>query len=253
MSHTRMLLSCGILLAVLLGCSDEQPGRAPAPGDAAALAPPVGPPVPAVTPVDGARIAAADSEPHNWLSHGRSYAEQRFSPLDRIDTANVGRLGLAWSFDFPTDRGMEATPIVVDGRLYVTSTWSMVYAFDAKTGALLWQHDPEVPRQWAVHLCCDAVNRGVAAWGGKVFVGTLDGRLLALDANDGKLLWSVQTTPVDKPYSITGAPRVVKGQVIIGNGGSELGVRGYVSAYDAETGEHEMALLHRAGRSGAAL
>ncbi len=134
---------------------------------------------------------------------------------------------------------MEATPIVVDGRLYVTSTWSMVYAFDAKTGALLWQHDPEVPRQWAVHLCCDAVNRGVAAWGGKVFVGTIDGRLQALDANDGKLLWSVQTTPVDKPYSITGAPRVVKGLVIIGNGGSELGVRGYVSAYDAETGEQK--------------
>ena len=237
MSDRRMLLSYAILLAALLGCSDEHAGRAPVPGDAAADSPPAASPVPAVTSVDGARIGAADGEPHNWLSHGSNYSEQRFSPLDRIDTANVGRLGLAWFFDFPTDRGMEATPIVVDGRLYVTGTWSMVYAFDAKSGALLWHHDPGVPRQWAVHLCCDAVNRGVAAWGGKVFVGTLDGRLQALDATDGKVLWSVQTTPRDKPYSITGAPRVVKGLVIIGNGGSELGVRGYVSAYDAETGD----------------
>ncbi|MBK6287114.1 MAG: PQQ-dependent dehydrogenase, methanol/ethanol family [Gammaproteobacteria bacterium] len=189
-----------------------------------------------VADVDGARIVASDSEPFNWMSHGRSYDEQRFSPLAQIDESNVAQLGIDWSFDFPTRRGMEATPIVVDGRMYVTSTWSKVYAFDAASGSMLWHYDPEVPGAWAVHLCCDAVNRGVAVWQGKVFVGTLDGRLEALDAENGKRLWSVQTTPTDKPYSITGAPRVVKGMVIIGNGGAELGVRGFVSAYDAATG-----------------
>jgi PQQ-dependent dehydrogenase (methanol/ethanol family) len=121
--------------------------------------------------------------------------------------------------------------------MYVTSSWSQVYAFDAKTGALLWHYDPEVPHSWGVHLCCDAVNRGVALWKGRVYFGTLDGRLIALDAANGKPVWSQQTTPTDKPYSITGAPRVIKGLVIIGNGGAELGVRGYVSAYDAATGE----------------
>jgi PQQ-dependent dehydrogenase (methanol/ethanol family) len=232
----RILVLCGICATMLAGCGGDEPPAEPSqPGaqTAGSTAPPA---APRVSPVDGARIVAADREPQNWLSHGRTYSEQRFSPLDAINAQNVGRLGLDWFFDFPTSRGMEATPIVVDGRMYVTSTWSMVYAFDAKTGRPLWQHDPQVPPEWAVHLCCDAVNRGVAVWDGKVFVGTLDGRLQALDAADGRLLWSVQTTPVDRPYSITGAPRVVKGMVIIGNGGSELGVRGYVTAYDAGTG-----------------
>jgi PQQ-dependent dehydrogenase (methanol/ethanol family) len=186
--------------------------------------------------VDTARLLAADSEPGNWMSHGRTYDEQRFSPLTQIDAANVSRLGLDWSFDFPTNRGIEATPIVVDGVMYVTSSWSMVFALDAKSGKLLWHYDPEVPKQWSVNACCDAVNRGVAAWNGRIYVGTLDGRLIALDAKTGKPAWSVQTTPQDKPYTITGAPRIVKGKVLIGNGGAELGVRGYISAYDADTG-----------------
>ncbi|MGI9294644.1 MAG: PQQ-dependent dehydrogenase, methanol/ethanol family, partial [Pseudomonadales bacterium] len=139
--------------------------------------------------------------------------------------------------DFPTHRGIEATPIVVDGVMYVTGSWSMVYAFDAKTGAARWQYDPEVPRDWAVHLCCDVVNRGVALWDDKVFVGTLDGRLIALNRADGSVHWSVQTTDKERPYSITGAPRIINGKVMIGNGGAELGVRGYVSAYDANSGE----------------
>jgi len=224
--------------ATLAGCGADDAvsvGQKAGQVQAVAVASPGADPPP-VSAVDGARIAAADGEPQNWLSHGRTYSEQRFSPLEQIDASNVARLGLDWYFDFPSNRGMEATPIVVDGRMYVTSTWSQVYAFDAGSGAVLWHYDPKVPPEWAVHLCCDAVNRGVAVWGDRVFVGTLDGRLLALDAKDGSLLWSVQTTPVDKPYSITGAPRVVKGMVIIGNGGSELGVRGYVSAYDAATG-----------------
>jgi quinohemoprotein ethanol dehydrogenase len=187
--------------------------------------------------VDGARIAAADEKPGEWITHGRTYSEQRFSPLDKINASNVGQLGLAWSFDLPENRGIEATPLVADGVMYTTSAWSVVRAFDAKTGKLLWEYDPKVPRSTGAKACCDSVNRGVALWGGKVFYGTLDGRLEALDAKTGKLAWSKVTVDQSKPYTITGAPRVVKGKVLIGNGGAELGVRGYLSAYDAETGE----------------
>jgi quinohemoprotein ethanol dehydrogenase len=187
--------------------------------------------------VDGERILSADAEPGNWLTHGRTYSEQRFSPLAIIDDRNVADLGLAWHYDLETHRGMEATPLVIDGVMFSSGTWSIVYAHDARTGELIWSFDPQVPREWAVHLCCDAVNRGVALWEGRVYVGTLDGRLIAIDAADGSQLWSVQTTDTSRPYSITGAPRVIKGQVIIGNGGAEFGVRGYVSAYDADSGE----------------
>ncbi|WP_347136789.1 PQQ-dependent dehydrogenase, methanol/ethanol family [Parahaliea mediterranea] len=223
----RPALATALLsLPLLAGCGDRQSTAATA-----------APAAQTVAAVDGARIRGADSEPGQWLSHGRGYDEQRYSPLAQIRQDNVGDLGLDWYFDFPTKRGMEATPIAVDGVLYVTSAWSMVYAFDAVSGELLWHYDPQVPKAWMVNLCCDAVNRGVAVWQGKVYVGTLDGRLVALDATDGSVAWEVQTTPRDKPYSITGAPRVVKGMVMIGNGGSELGVRGYISAYDAQNGD----------------
>ena len=187
--------------------------------------------------VNAERLLNADNEPGQWLSHGRTYAEQRFSPLDRINTENVGELGLAWYADLDTQRGQEATPLMVDGVLYVSTAWSKVKAFDAVSGAPLWSYDPEVPGGWAVNACCDVVNRGVAVWEGKVYVGTIDGRLIALDAATGQPLWDVNTIDRSKPYTITGAPRVVKGKVLIGNGGAELGVRGYVSAYDADTGE----------------
>jgi glucose dehydrogenase len=142
-------------------------------------------------------------------------------------------MGLAWSFDLDTSRGQEATPLMVDGVLYTTSAWSKVQAFDARTGALKWQYDPEVPGEWAVKACCDVVNRGVAYWDGKVFVGVLDGQLEALDAKTGELVWSVNTiVDPSRAYTITGAPRVVQGLVLIGNGGAEFGVRGYVSAYN---------------------
>jgi quinohemoprotein ethanol dehydrogenase len=186
--------------------------------------------------VDGARIASADREPGNWMSHGRDYREQRFSPLKEINDQNIGSLGLAWHYDLDTDRGQESTPIVVDGVMYVTSAWSKVFALDAATGALLWSYDPKVDPEWAVNACCDVVNRGVAVWKGKVFVGTLDGRLVALDAATGKPVWDTLTIDRNFRYTITGAPRVAKGKVLIGNGGSEMGVRGYVSAYDADTG-----------------
>jgi quinohemoprotein ethanol dehydrogenase len=187
--------------------------------------------------VDAARITGADQEPGNWMSHGRTYSEQRFSPLKEIDDRNIGGLGLAWFYDLDTDRGQEATPIVVDGVMYFTSAWSKVFALNAATGARLWSYDPKVPPEWSVNACCDVVNRGVAVWKGKVFVGTLDGRLVALDAANGKPLWEKLTIDRNFRYTITGAPRVAKGKVIIGNGGAEMGVRGYVSAYDAESGK----------------
>jgi PQQ-dependent dehydrogenase (methanol/ethanol family) len=208
-------------------------GGNPTPSTAAEQAAP--PSIPAN--IDGARIAAADSEPQNWLTHGRTYSEQRFSPLRAIDENNVTRLGLAWYYDLATTRGVEATPLVVDGVMYTTSAWSIVYALDAKTGRELWVYDPQVPKRWGQYACCDVVNRGAAVWGGKVYVGTIDGRLVAIDAATGKLVWEKVTVDQSLPYTITGAPRVVNGKVVIGNGGAEYGVRGYVTAYDAATGE----------------
>ena len=171
------------------------------------------------------------------MSYGRTYSEQHFSPLKQINDQNVGTLGLAWFFDLDARRGQEATPLVIDGMMYFTSAWSKVHALDAASGKAIWSFDPKVDPAWAVNACCDVVNRGVAAWNGKVFVGTLDGRLIALDAASGNKVWEAQTTDPAKRYTITGAPRVIKGKVIIGNGGAEMGVRGYVSAYDAETGK----------------
>ena len=186
--------------------------------------------------IDGERIIDADLEPGSWLSHARTYDEQRFSPLSQVNADNAGQLGLAWYFDTGTDRGLEASPIVVDGVMYSTGSWSVVYANHAVTGELIWKYDPEVPKSWGANACCDVVNRGVAVWKGRVFVGTIDGRLIALDAETGDQSWSVNTIDRSKPYTITGAPRVIKDKVIIGNGGAEYGVRGYVTAYDQKTG-----------------
>lgn len=183
------------------------------------------------------RLLNAAAEPQNWLTHGGTYLEQRYSPLTQISDANVGQLQLAWYYDLDTNRGQEATPIVVDGVMYTTSAWSKVYALDAATGKELWTYDPQVPGERGFSACCDVVNRGVAVHGGKVYFGTLDGRLIALDAKTGKPAWSVVTVDQSMPYTITGAPRIVKGRVVIGNGGAEYGVRGYVTAYDAETGK----------------
>jgi PQQ-dependent dehydrogenase (methanol/ethanol family) len=187
--------------------------------------------------VDQARLDKAASDPANWMTYGGTYAEQRFSQLSQISTETIARLGLAWSFEFDTNRGQEATPVVVDGIIYVSTAWSKVFAIDGRTGKQIWSFDPEVDRPHAMAACCDVVNRGVAVWKGKVYVGTIDGRLIAIDAKSGKKLWDVQTTDKSKPYTITGAPRVFRDKVIIGNGGAELGVRGYVTAYDTATGK----------------
>ncbi|MCW2369039.1 PQQ-dependent dehydrogenase, methanol/ethanol family [Sphingobium sp. B11D3D] len=181
--------------------------------------------------------AAADVE---WPLHGHTETAQRFADLDQIDRETVSRLDLAWSFDLETDRGQEATPIMVDGVLYVVSAYDVVSAIDARTGKGLWTYDPEV-RAASARSCCGPVSRGVAVAQGRVYVGALDGRLIALDAKSGKPVWETQTIDQSGPfavnYTITGAPRFIKGNVVIGNGGAEFGVRGYVSAYDAATGK----------------
>ncbi|MFD1767687.1 PQQ-dependent dehydrogenase, methanol/ethanol family [Sphingorhabdus buctiana] len=173
----------------------------------------------------------------DWAFPAYSYGEQRHSPLTQINDKNVSELGIAWFADMPDARGHESTPVEVDGTLYVTGPWSKVFAFEAKTGKPLWQFDPGVDKARGVKACCDVVNRGVAFWKGKLFVGTIDGRLIALDAKTGGEIWSVQTLDPKSNGTITGFPRVVKDKVIIGNGGSEFGARGFVTAYNVDTGK----------------
>ncbi len=222
------------VLALALGlvaCSEQTSSHSPQ--ERASEVPPAGAPI-----VDGARIVAADATPGEWLTHGRTYGEQRFSPLDRIDQGNVGELGLAWYAELPTRRGIETTPLMANGKLYVTASWGHVLAYDARTGERLWHFDPKVAKDYAVRACCDVVNRGVALWGDKVYAASIDGRLRALDRDSGEVVWAVDTRLNESDaYTITGAPRVVNGKVVIGNGGAEMSVRGYVTAYDAESGE----------------
>jgi quinohemoprotein ethanol dehydrogenase len=173
----------------------------------------------------------------DWPSYGLDYREQRFSPLKQVDQNTVSKLGLAWYADADYARGIEATPIVVDGVMYVTGSWSVVYALDAKTGKLLWKFDPHVPKEVGISTCCDVVNRGVAVYEGRVFFGALDTRLFALDAKTGEKIWEVLTADRSKgDYTVTGAPRIANGRIFIGNGGAEFGVRGYVSAYSVTDG-----------------
>jgi len=201
---------------------------------ACASAAPTGPVPPMPAPPAPGAVPAEE-----WRNHGRDLAETRYSPLDQVTSGNVASLELAWSYPI-AKRGarLEATPIVADGVLYGTGPLSTVYALDARTGEQLWFWDPAIPtsREGGPDACCGDVNRGVALYGDKVYVGLLDGRLVALDRADGSVVWTVQTTPAGSDYTSTGAPRVFRGRVVIGNGGAEFGVRGYVTAYDAETG-----------------
>lgn len=187
--------------------------------------------------IDDNRLISTDESPGDWLSYGRNYSEDRFSALSQITKDNIDGLGLAWTINLGTTKGFEATPLVVDGIMYLSAPWSIVYAVDTRIGKVIWTFDPKVPREYGEIACCDVVNRGVALYKGLVYVGTLDGRLVAIDAATGEKAWEVLTVDQSESYTITGAPRVYDGKVIIGNGGAEYGVRGYVTAYDALTGD----------------
>ncbi len=220
-----------LALCVALAACSRSGSEPTQPTPAAESAPKV------VANIQGDDIIALESGGGEWLNYGRGYSEQRFSPLKQVNADNASKLGLAWHLDLDNRRGLQSTPLFHDGVLYATLSWSRVIAVDARSGKMLWSYDPEVAKVKGEQACCGVNNRGVALWKGKVYFGTLDGRLIALNAADGSPVWSVQTTDNSKPYTITGAPRVIKDKVIIGNGGAEFGVRGYFSAYDAETGK----------------
>jgi len=193
---------------------------------------------PARGQIDTKRLLAADRHPDQWLTSGRDFGKSHYSPLDQINKDNVNRLGFAWDYDTHTVRSLEATPIVVDGVMYASGSIGQVYALDAKTGKEIWTFDPKPNLRVNQRACCDEVNRGVAVWKGKVYVAAFDGQLIALDATTGKEIWRVDTI-VDKKraYTSTGAPQVAGKVVVIGNAGAEYDARGYVSAYDLDTGK----------------
>ena len=222
---------------------------------AAAAVPPAKPPIAAkcqsVTTINGDCLVHAQHYDREWLTYGRTYNQQRFSPLRQINANNVKHLGLTWYYDIGGDRRVqESTPLVVGDVMYVTAAWSRVIALNATTGKVLWTFDPHVPRESGAHGCCGPANRGVALWRGRVFVGTYDGRLIALNATTGRPIWSVRTASWKRDYTITGAPLVVKGRVIIGNGGGEFANRGYVTAYDARTGKQDWRFYTVPGKPG---
>lgn len=213
--QVRAALLAGVVALALAGCNKAEAPAAPAATDI---------------------FAAAGSAGPEWLTYGGTYDEQRHSALRQIQADNLADLGVAWTYDLESNRGVETTPIIHDGVMYATASWSVLHAIDARTGKRLWVYDPGADKSVGVDACCDVVNRGVAWKDGVLFLGVIDGRLEAIDSKTGKRLWSVQTTDRSKPYTVTGAPRVVKNLVLIGNGGAELGVRGYVTAYDVKTG-----------------
>ena len=191
----------------------------------------------AKVPINDARLKSVPAE--EWLSYGHDYTEAHFSPLTQINAANVSRLGLASVADPQAPQGnIQATPLLANGTIYSSLAWGVLFAADARTGQVKWRWDPDIPRTGDLRpsMCCGAVNRGMAIYNGKVYASLINGRLVALDADTGKLVWSAQTTEPGSDMTITSAVRVVKGKVIVGNAGAEFGVRGYFSAYDAETG-----------------
>lgn len=222
-----LAIAGGVTLALAFGCTPARQADNPVTGAADNVA-----------KVSDTQWQHTQQDPGSWPGVGRTFEEQRFSPLRQIDDANVNRLGLAWVYDMGTKQGGSATPVVVDGVMYVTGPWSIVYALDARTGEQLWRYDPRVDREDGAQSCCGVINRGVAVYRDKVYVGVFDGRLVALDRRSGGPVWEVNTNEDDQaPRTITGAPRVANGRVIIGHGGAEFGVRGYVTAYDADNGE----------------
>ena len=193
--------------------------------------------------VDEARVGSArQAEPGSWLAHGRTYDELRFPTLTQINRDTVANLGVAWFKDLNNRHRAQSTPLVIDGFMYFTDAWSVAYAVDAVGGEEIWRYDPQTDRRSMRYACCGgALNRGMAAYRGKLYFATFDARLVALNQATGELAWEVDTSvhPTNNPYTITGAPRAVHGKVFIGQSSSEFGLRGYLSAYNAETGALE--------------
>jgi quinohemoprotein ethanol dehydrogenase len=185
--------------------------------------------------------ASTDRDPGQWLSAGQDESGTYHSPLSDINASNVSKLGFAWEYKLRTHRGLEATPVMVDGVLYTSGNFGTVYALDAATGRERWVYDPGVDGQYGRYACCDAVNRGVAVSNGRVYVAALDGYLHAIDAATGKRVWKVDSLPLRSskaPYTVTGAPVIAGHLILIGAGGGDFrGVRGYVAAFDARTGK----------------
>ncbi len=188
--------------------------------------------------IDRERLLHADDEPGQWLTTGRDFGHTHHSALTDINKQTAGRLGFAWDYQTGTTRGMEATPIVVDGVMYTSGPTGHVYALHADTGQEIWKFDPQSDGQVNRWGCCDEVNRGVAVWDGMVYVASFDGRMFGLDAETGKVIWKADTV-VDhnRGYTSTGRPEVAGNVVVIGNGGADYDARGYVSAYDLKTGD----------------
>lgn len=193
------------------------------------------PPADRSGPVTYQRLLHAESEPGNWLMYSGQYHSQRHSRLTRIDQRNVSRLRMRWVYQLATLNEVETTPLVVDGIMYLTRSPSDVIALDASTGRPFWTYEHVLPDQ--LSLCCGRQNRGVAILGERLFLGTLDSRLIALDTRTGNVIWDTRVADEKAGFSITSAPLVVKDKVIIGVGGGEYGVRGFLDAYDAGTGE----------------
>ncbi len=231
--RNRFFVVTALALAVLAGC---QPAEEPAATADAGAAAAVADTAPAAN-VTSERLSNAASEPSQWMTVGGTYEERHYSPLNEVNRDTVSRLGLSWFADYDTNLSQQGTPLYIDGVIYVSTAWSKVYAYDARTGAQLWQYDPQTPKEIAIKVCCGIVNRGIAAYEGKIYLGTLDGYLVAINAKTGQEEWRKLTVDADKQYTVTSAPRVIKGQVVIGNSGSEFGVRGYLGAYNATTGE----------------
>jgi quinohemoprotein ethanol dehydrogenase len=180
--------------------------------------------------------AAAAGHNVEWTQHGGNPDEQRYSKLNQVTADNVGQLGLAWYAEISERGGYQSTPLVIDGMLYMTAPWSSLYAFDAKSGKQLWKVDPKAPRDMAAtSICCNISNRGAAYADGKIIWGTIDGRLMAVNAKTGKKAWEARVTDPKMQYSITGAPRIGDGLVFIGVGGAEFYTRGFLVAYDVKT------------------
>jgi len=191
--------------------------------------------LPAQAQVTSQRLVAASSEPQNWLTYSGGYYSQRYSPLDQITPANVKNLKLQWVYQSPVAGNWQTTPLVVDGVMYLTQRLNDVVALDAITGRAFWTYR-YTPAQDRI-VCCGANNRGLAILGNTLFMGTLDAQLIALDARTGRPIWKAEVAITKDGYSITHAPLVVKDKVIVGVGGGEYGIRGFIAAYDAATGK----------------